>query len=341
VAALLVSGCAYRDDEPSAPRELTVARGAVSARYVAGDRLGSTRLAAPVVTSLIANLAPAAVPDATGERVAYNSWRGDRPVVRVRDGSDVVLAEGAYSPAWRRDGAIAYFQALRQDLPSLAEIRRYRGHIVVRGEVEEKPARWTRQPARYAVAAWAGDHLLAYRITSGWPELLVLDGSGRQRLLARAAALVAISPDARNIFVSTYGASPPLVRVLDIGTGAERARLRVPGVRWIVEAGSWRGGRVAASASSGIAVFGVTGAKITLQQLLRLDRKGFPTGVFEPQLDEAGGRVTAWGERESRPRQAFPGVAVVQCDLAERRCVRGRELSSAVGLRLVYDPSRP
>lgn len=341
MAALLVAGCADRGDEPSAPRVLTVARGEVSARYVAGDRLGSTRLAAPVVANLIANLAPAAVPDPTGERVAYNSWRGDRPLVRVRDGSDVVLAEGAYSPAWRRDGAIAYFQALRPDLPSLAEARGYRGHIVVRDDLDEKPVRWTRQPARYVVAAWAGDRLLAYRITSGWPELLVLDGSGRQRLLARDAALVAISPDALNVFVSTYGASRPLVRVLDVETGEERARLRVPGVRWIVEAGSWRGGRVAASASAGIAVFGVTDTKITLQQLLRLERRGFPTGVFEPQLDEAGGRVTAWGERESRPRQALPGVAVVECDLAERRCVRGRELSSAVGLRLVYNPSRP
>ena len=341
MAALLVSGCAHRGDESALPRELTVARGDVSARFVAGDRLGSTRLASPVVTNLIANLAPAAVPDATGERVAYNSWRGDRPLVRVRDGSDIVLADGAYSPAWRRDGAIAYFQALRPDLPSLAEVRRYRGHMVVRDDLKAQPVRWTRQPARYVVAAWAGDRLLAYRITSGWPELLVLDGPGRQRLLARDAALVAVSPDARNVFVSTYGESPPLVRVLDVGTGAERARLRVPGVRWIVEAGSWRGGRVAASASSGIAVFGVTDAKITLQRLLRLDRKGFPTGVFEPQLDEAGGQVTAWGERESRPRQAFPSVAVVECDLAERRCVRGPELSSAVGPRLVYDPSRP
>ena len=339
MVALFVVGCTHGGGEE--PRELTVARGEVTASYVAGDRLGPNRLAAPVSTTLIANLAPAAVPDPARARVAYGSWRGDRPVVRVRDGRDRVLAQGAYSPAWRDDGAIAYFQALRPQLPRLDAIRGYRGHVVVRARLDGAPTRWTVAAVRYVVAAWAGERLLAYRITSGWPELLVLDGPGRVRTLARDAALVAVSPDARRVFVSTYGARPPLVRVLDVATGRELARRQVSGVRWIVEAGSWRGDRVAASASTGVAIFRVDRTGIALEQQLRLARLGFPTGVFEPQLDAAGERVTAWGGLESRPRQALAGVVVVECELDARRCVHGPELSGAAGVRLVYDPSRP
>ena len=340
MAALYVAGCAHGEEERAAPRALTIVRGEVSARTVVGDRLGSARLAAPVSTTLIANLAPAAVPDRTGRRVAYNAWRGDRPVVRVRDGRDTVLAEGAYSPAWRRDGAIAYFQASRPALPRVELIRGYRGHVVVRKRLDAGPMRWTRAPGRYVVAGWARERLLAYRITTGWPELLVLDGPHRVRVLARGGALVAIAPDGRRVFVSTYGAEPPLVRVLDVASGRELARRRVPGVRWIVEAGSWRNGRVVASASTGVAVFRVEDGRILLDQVVRLDRL-FPTGVFEPQLDESGRRVTAWGALESQPRQALASAAVVECDLAERRCVRGPQVSTALGPRMVYDPSRP
>lgn len=340
MAALFVAGCSRADEQREPRASLTVVRGEPAARYVTGDRLGTLRLDAPVTTTLIANLAPAAVPDEGRGRIAYNAWVGDRPVVRVRDGGDTVLAEGAYSPAWRDDGAVAYFLALRPELARLEAIRRYRGHVVVRERLAGMPVRWTRAPARYVVAAWAGDRVLAYRITSGWPEVLALDAPGRVRVLARDTALVAVSPDGRRIFVSTYGAEPPLVRVLDVASGRELARRRVPSVRWIVEAGSWRNGRVAASASAGVALFRLERGKILLEEVLRLDRV-FPTGVFEPQLDESGRHVTTWGALESEPRQAFASAAVVECDLAERRCVRGPDVSSAVGLRLVYDPSRP
>ena len=274
MAALLVSGCAHRGDEPALPRALTVARGEVSARFVAGDRLGSTRLASPVVTNLIANLAPAAVPDATGERVAYNSWRGDRPLVRVRDGSDIVLAEGAYRP---HGGATARSPTSRRCGPSRR--RSPRSAVIAATSSSATTSRSSLcggRGSRRATSSPRGQATACSRTGSraAGPSCsfsTARDGSA----YSRDAALVAVSPDARNVFVSTYGESPPLVRVLDVGTGAERARLRVPGVRWIVEAGSWRGGRVAASASSGIAVFGVTDAKITLQRLLRLDRRDF------------------------------------------------------------------
>lgn len=355
-AALFVTvlaGCRHGGDGAPTPaqtgsRAPVLAEGEVEAAYVAGDLLhgsgASSRLGSAVAWSLVGNLAPAAVPDPAGRRLAYNSWRRDRPVLRLRElmgGAESVVAEGAYSPAWRRDGALAYFQALRPQLRDLEATRHYRGHVVVRESPDAEPVRWTRQPARYVVAAWADERLLAYRLTSGWPEILVIEGPGRARVLAEASALVAVSPDGGRVFVSTYGATPPLVRVVDLATRAELARAEVPDVQWLTEAGSWAGKLVVAASTGGVVVFRVGEGTIELEQAIRLDRLGFPVGLFEPQLDETGRRITAWGQLEDRPRQAFAGAAVVECDRVELRCVRGPEVSSALGPRLVYDPSRP
>jgi hypothetical protein len=319
----------------------------IDAQYVAGDRLygvrgsGPVRLAAPVNTTLIATLSPAAVPAPGGQLLAYNSWRGRRPLVRLRDletDQDDVLEEGALSVAWRRDGALAYFKALK---PDLGRPKRYRGHVVVRRAPVAEPVRWTARPGRYVVAAWAGRRLLAYRIGSEWPDLLVLDGPGRARVLAEAGALVAISPDGGRGFVSTYGASPPLVRVLDLASGRELARRRISHLRWVSESGEWAGDLVAATASGGVAVFRVRRGAVALQQVLDFGRAGFTVGLLEPRLEDAGRRIVGWVELESAPREALPQAAVVSCERAARRCGQGAPLSTGVGVRLVYDPSRP
>jgi hypothetical protein len=353
--AAVAVGC--RHDEPE--RRLQVAGPAsgavtvverprtVSAAYVAGDRVyglsraGDVRLAASINTTLIATLSPAAVPSPDGRLLAYNAWRGRRPLIRLHDlesGKDDVLDEGAMSPAWRADGALAYFKAL---VPDVRNPRRYRGQVVVRGRPDARPVRWTRKPGRYLVAAWAGRRLIAYRVGPSWPDLLVADRPGRVRVLTKAAALVAISPDGGRAFVSMYGASPPVVRVLDVATGRERARRVVRSLRWVTESGSWAGSLVAATANSGVAVFRVGARSIALEQALRFDTSGFAVGPFEPRLAAAGRRIVGWAELASRPRQALPQAAVLDCDRAERRCNQTAPISTAVGLRLVYDPSRP
>ena len=335
---------------PATPRSgpVTVsARGDVDASWVTEDRLhlaggGSSKLAAAVNSTLIATLAPAAVPRGPAA-VAYNSWRGTRPTVRIRDlrsGDESVLDEGAHSVAWAGDGRLAYFRALQ---PDLSDPRRYLGHVVVRASRRVPAQPWTARPGRYVVAAWARGRILFYRLGGGgFPDLLVLDRQRRQRLLAARSALVAVSPDGRRAFVSRYGSSPPVVRVLDVASGAEAASLQIDAerVEYVLESGSWVRDTVFASTTAGIAVFRAGRDSIELEQVLRAQAT-FPRGLSEPRASPDGRSVLAWGEIEPQPRQAVAEAQLVECDRSTLRCVRAALASAAAPPRPVYNPSRP
>jgi hypothetical protein len=323
---------------------------AVDAVWVAGDRiygLGGRRdpekLAAPVSAALVGTLSPAVVSDPSGAGVlAYNSWRAKRPVIRLRElatSRESLLDEGAVSLAWRQDGALAYFKALQ---PEFGDARRFTGHVVVRRSREAPPISWTREPGRYVVAAWARKRLLVYRIGKRWPDLLVLDGPARARVLTRAGALVAVSPDGGRAFVAKYGSSPPRVQVIDIARGDAVASWAARGraIRWLTEAGSWSGENVAVTASPGIAVFRVRSRRIDLEQVVRLPRDAFSAGVREPRFGH-GGRLVASAELTSRPREPIARAVVVECDRLRLRCEQAPSVSSALGPHLVYNPSRP
>ena len=359
VVALLVplalTACSLGEseaDEKAAPARSgavkLVERGETAVSWV-GERNvhlrggGSIELGAAVNATLIGTLAPVAVPSASGAAIAYNSWRGRRPVVRIRDlrtGRESVLAEGAHSPAWTRDGKLAYFKALE---PELRDPRRYLGHVVVRRSRGAPPGRWTAAAGRYVVAGWARGRVLFYRVGESFPDLLVLDGRQRQRLLARGAALVAISPDGRRAVVSRYRALPPVVRVVDIRSGRTVAGLRaMAGVRvdYVLESGSWVGDLVFAATTNGIAIFRITGGALRLEQVL-LSAGTFPVGLLEPRAAAGGRRVSAWGELQRRPRQGVPDAVLVECDRVTLRCARAGVASSASPPRPVYNPSRP
>ena len=173
--ALLVTvagaACIHANEQPervvSRPAEsghVTVVDrpGRVTAPYVAGDRVygvagnaGPVKLASAINTTFYATLSPAAVPDRTGRRLVYSAFHRKRPVVRLHDvdtNEDSIVDEGAFSVAWRSDGALAYFKGLE---PAVRNPRRYLGHVVVRASPSARPRRWTPAPARYVVAAWA------------------------------------------------------------------------------------------------------------------------------------------------------------------------------------------
>jgi hypothetical protein len=324
-------------------------------------------LAAAPVAPLAGWLTPAAVPAGEGRYVAYNVWRelrpddpalswddqgiepGDplaTPSLRVYDaetGRDELLEEGAFSVAWRADGALAYFKGAERDYRAGIP---YVGDIVVRASADAPPEVWTLKRGRYIVVGWAGRRLIAYRELEGEAlDLLVLDGPGEVRVVAEDSALVAIAPDGRELFVEQGPAhGRPAVRIVGVEDGRERALLDLisvdPAVGAVSYAGDWAGDLVVAPSASGLAVFRVSEGRIALEQALRIGDA--EAGVIEPRFaDLQGQRISAW---TSTPA----GAVFLDCERASARCARSIPLPEARGTgrfsvwrRPVYNPSRP
>jgi hypothetical protein len=364
--ALAVTGCGAGDERsgvagpPQPPG--TYAVGAT----VFGLPGGTITLSAPPVAPLAGWLTPAAVPSPDGRQLAYNVWKelrrddpklswtdqgiepGDplaTPSIRVHDsasGRDSLLDEGAFSVAWRGDGALAYFKGAERDYRAAVP---YVGDVVVRSSLDSPPEIWSRRHARYIVAGWAGSSVVAYRESEGEAlDVLVFDGPGRVRVLAANSGLVALSPDGRQAVVEQGPAQGrPSVGALDIESGKQVARLDLtrvdPAVGTVGYAGDWRGGRVVGASASGLAVFRVGHGRIVLEQAVRIPGQT----VAEPRFaGSSGRRITAWTED-----RAGAGV-LLDCDRATKRCARLVPLPRAHGLhgfpiwrRPVYNPSRP
>lgn len=331
-------------------------------RFVRADVLfdpkgGRSQLGAAVSGAMMGPLAPVAVASPDGSMVAYNTWREARtvdnsrsfssqnirdgdalgvPSVRVRDGAgrDFLLARGAYSAAWRRDGAIAYVTATD---PEFRAGRAYEGEVVVRSGLHGRDVTWTTNPAHYMVDAWAGDRLLFYRVGLGEKlALFVADGPGKVRPLADGSA-IAVSPDGTRVAV--VGQDGTNVRVLDVASGRELAWLDVtttdPPLRWVAYSGSWVGDHIVAPASSGLAVFHSGGASLTLEQVLSLDQAEFPAGVQEPRFADADGNDIA-AVADVPPAKGTDGVSVLlDCNRITRACERGPTAPAKEWLRPV------
>jgi hypothetical protein len=318
-----------------------------------------SQLGASVSGSMMGPLSPVAVRSSDGKLIAYNTWQelravdADRsfsaqgieegsalgvPSLRIHDGQgkDFVLARGAYSAAWRHDGAIAFVQGVD---PVFRASPTYAGQVVVRMSVHGRDVSWADAPAHYVVYAWAGDRLLFYRIGLGEKtELLVADAPGKIRSLAEGTA-IAVSPDAARVAVLSEDATS--VRVVDIATGREQSWLDVttatPSLRWIAYSGSWVGDHVVAPANAGLAVFQVGPDSLTLEQVLSLDQAQFPAGVQEPRfVDDAGNEIAA--SADVPPAKGSGGVSfLLECDRVARTCERTDPAPAKDWLRQVDD----
>lgn len=318
-----------------------------------------SKLGASVSGSMMGPLSPVAVRSSDGTLIAYNTWQELRlvdpersfsaqgleegaalgvPSLRMHDGQgkDFLLARGAYSAAWRHDGAIAFVQAVD---PVFRAGPSYDGHVVVRKSVHGRDVSWSDAPAHYVVYAWAGNRLLFYRIGLGEKtELLVAEAPGKIRSLAEGTA-IAVSPDAARVAV--LGEDSTSVRVLDIATGREQLWIDVttatPSLRWVAYSGSWVGDHIVAPASAGLAVFNVGPSSLTLEQVLSLDHAQFPVGVQEPRfVDDAGNQIAA--SADVPPAHGSGGVSfLLLCDRIARTCERTDAAPAKDWLRQVDD----
>jgi len=324
------------------------------------DEKGARReLGAAVSGSMMGPLSPVAVRSSDGKLIAYNTWQelravdADRafsaqgikegaalgvPSLRILDeqGKDFVLARGAYSAAWRHDGAIAFVKGVD---PIFRASPTYAGQVVVRTSAHGRDVSWADAPAHYVVYAWAGDRLLFYRIGLGEKtELLVADAPGKIRSLAEGTA-IATSPDGARVAVLSEDATS--VRVVDIATGREQSWLDVttatPALRWIAYSGSWVGDHVVAPASAGLAVFQVGPDSLILEQVLGLDQAQFPAGVQEPRfVDDSGNEIAA--SADVPPANGSGGVSfLLECDRIARTCERTDAAPAKDWLRQVDD----
>ena len=367
-AAATLAGCRSSTQEPGsaapAPPAKTPRIYTVGAR-VFGLENGAAKLASPPVTPLAGWLTPAAVPSPDGRYLAYNTWqelRADEPGLSWSDqgiepgdplatpslhifdtttGTDEVLALGAFSVAWGKDGRLAYFKGAERDYRAGIS---YVGRVVVRPSLGSKGTVWSPELGRYIVVGWAGRHLVGYREHEGEAlDVVVFDGPRRVRTLAPGSTLVAISPDGKRVFVAQGPErGRPRVRVLSVADGRQLAVLDLttvdPAVGMVDYAGDWRGDHVVAASASGLATFRVEGRRITLDDTLRVAA----SSVAEPRfVDDSMNTVRAW-------MTVSRGGVFLQCDLQVGSCDRALPLPDAKGVhgfpawrRPLYNPSRP
>jgi hypothetical protein len=332
-------------------------------QYVRSDGLFDsqgrrTQLGAAVSGAMFGPLSPVAVRSSDGT-IAYNTWTELKPVdsdrsfsaqgiatgdplgipsVRVHDssGHDWLLDRGAYSAAWRADGAIAFVKGTD---PVFRAGQTYDGDVVVQAGVHGREAAWTTQPGHYVVYRWAGNRLLFDRVGLGERlQLFVADGPGRIRALADGSP-IAVSPDGTRVAV--VGEDGTNVRVLDIATGRELAWLDVttttPALKWVADSGSWVGDHIVAPASAGLAVFSASGGSLALEQVLALDQAQFPAGVQDPRFTDAdGNQIEAVADEP--PANGDDGVSfLLSCDRVSRSCLRGDPVPARDWLRPIDD----
>ncbi len=314
------------------------------------------RLSRPVLAPLIGTERPLAVPSPNGRQLVYHSWENNTPLLVLRDiisSREQTLVRGAQTFAWSADGRQAWFQgehARRREGPGGDP---YLGHVVVDGE------KWTTEPGPYEVLAWARDRLLVAirrclicRETRE-PGVYALDGPGP---LVRIPldSVTALSPDGRlavgaHLPVASQDSPSSLVRLVDVQSArvletVDLARFVRSSFPPMIERGAWRGREIVAPVQSDTLVrMRVDNERLQVVSDTRLPRSTIPVlfgvNIGVPSFVTNGtDHLVFVVSGESANGYS---VAVVTCELATRRCVRGRLLPPRRWFAVVENPSRP
>jgi hypothetical protein len=381
IVAIATGGSSREAAVFSRTAKLTAARGGVGnglmlegstlvAKKTNGKQLlGSLGGGDEVIAPLTGSLTPVATESSDGAFVVYSSWRQlarikpdaraqglvtgqpvGIPSVRlfdVRSGKDVLLANGAASPAVSTGGAIAYFAA---ESPTVRENVDYTGRVVVADSRDARPRVWTSGPARYFPYAWAGSQLLVYRgiEDSEGTDLYAYSGPDQAQLLAPNAFAIAISPDGSRVLAAVgirtleviHIASGTVEDSLSLDAPAEPGSPPVPAA--LMYGGSWVGDRIVANSDRGLVVLNVRGG-LHIESLFKTP--AFPHGVAEPVL-VGETHVQGWADL-ANPETTAGNVdepaydnALVDCDLATASCAMGSPKPARKWARWITNPSR-
>ena len=327
------------------------------------------QLAESVLSPLLGQEEPLAVPTPGWRAVVYHAWDGEvgedggTPVLRkvdLKTGVDVELARGAQSVAIDGDGRVAFTrasQARYQNSPEGTLGGRF-GHVVVAASLDAPAEQWTEEEGEYVALAWARQTLLVeaqtgpgYLLPVGKagpePGVYALDGPGTMRQLP-IRGLVAVSPDGRRALGWwAQGDSPPTgARLVDIATGRTVAATPLK----LGRRGTWHDERVVVPVGSGakqqLDVVRVRGETMRLEHRLALAadpalRARYGPFLGSPLFRDDGQTVimrVATATKDD-PRKF---VGFLTCEIARRACVRGRNLQPAtIWGAIVHNPSRP
>jgi len=327
--------------------------------------LGSLGGGDEVIAPLTGSLTPVAAESSDGSFVVYSSWRqlariepDERgqgletgqpvgvPSIRLFDlqnGKDVLLANGAASPAVSTSGAIAYVagesQTVRQNIP-------YLGRIVVADSRNSKPRVWTSAPARYLPYAWARNELLVHRGVqdSEGADLYAYSGPDEARLLAPDAFAIAVSPDGTKVLAAVGIRTLEVIRIADAAVEDSLSLDTGPanGPHALMYGGSWEGERIVANSDRGLVVVNTRGG-LHIESVFATP--SFPHGINEPVLVDDT-RIQGWadvGSAQTTPSDVGESSydnALVECDLAVGSCSFDQPNRARKWARWVVNPSR-
>lgn len=317
-----------------------------------------------------------------GRYIVYQAVRSERkeprlgqissiPMLYVHDTiarREKLLARGAMSAAWNRDGRIAYFKADRERYGD--RLAGYIGHVLVQ-KLNGAPTVWTRHAARYEVLAWARGELIV-RVDECLdlncplrPDAAAyaLEHGGKLRPL-HLETVTALSPDGRYAFGPVpvgHDDFSPLLRLVRIDTGkivttidpTRSFRHAIPGLKsenTPVSLGSpsWRRSEIVCGLTwdnhTRLAIFRLRSHRLVLESIFRARVRGVPKTQYGLGFDvplftgPANERivVTVSGGKNGR---VFSGVLV--CSRPKRSCVFTGQSFSYGAFNVVRNQSRP
>lgn len=220
-------------------------------------------------------------------------------------GEHHVIADGAHSFARSRDGRLAYVRSSSPTVPSGGP---YDGTVEVREDPRsEATETWVTVPDDYAVAGWAGEALLIYRIGPlETLDLYVVERGQAPRLLAGRSQLVAISPDETTVLVTRHrddpGAPKP-VATIDVRTGRVRNTIEAPTLGpdqldlSVTYPGDWEGDYVVAPAAriAGAVVFRATPTTLEVVGAIDVGYEHHPWGIATATVADDGATLLLVG----------------------------------------------